>query len=241
VRIVAIIPARYDSSRFPGKPLADILGKSMIQRVYEQVSKLSILNDVIIATDDDRIMNHARTFGASVYMTSRTHNSGTDRVAEMAGKLAGIEIVLNIQGDEPFILPEQIKELCDLFESPEVEIASLISPVSDLKELNDPNVVKASFDEYHNAITFSRDIKNIATPESNEDYFKHLGIYGFNRETLLHLATLPTSKMEQQERLEQLRWLENGFKIKLGITQYSSISIDTPEDLEKAIKNFPNT
>ena len=231
MKVVGIIPSRYKSSRFPGKPLVDILGKSMIQRVYEQCKKCSRLSEVIVATDDKRIYNHVLGFGGRAMMTSETHDSGTDRCNEVAQKLyANYDLIVNIQGDEPFINPEQINQITSLFNSTEISIATLAKKIETLSLLTDVNSPKAIFDKNGIAQDFCRSVTQI---KPNQTYYKHIGIYGYRTQTLAEICKLPPSENEKIERLEQLRWLDNGYKIKVGITTFESLSADTPEDIEK--------
>ena len=231
MKVIGIIPARYASSRFPGKPLADILGKSMIQRVYEQCKKASSLSTVIVATDDDRIFNHVISFKGKALMTATTHLSGTDRCNEVIQSLATkYDIAINIQGDEPFINPEQINQITSLFNSEKVSIATLAKKIEDEVLITDENSPKAIFDENGIALNFCRITPKYST---GKDYFKHIGIYGYLTETLAEICKLPPSENELKERLEQLRWLDNNYQIKVGITTYEGVSIDTPEDIKK--------
>jgi len=231
MKVIGIIPARYASSRFPGKPLADILGKSMIQRVYEQCKKASSLSTVIVATDDDRIFNHVISFKGEALMTATTHLSGTDRCNEVVQSLATkYDIAINIQGDEPFINPEQINQITSLFNSEKVSIATLAKKIEDEVLITDENSPKAIFDENGIALNFCRITPKYST---GKDYFKHIGIYGYLTETLAEICKLPPSENELKERLEQLRWLDNNYRIKVGITTYEGVSIDTPEDIKK--------
>ena len=231
MKAIGIIPARYASSRFPGKSLADILGKSMIQRVYEQCKKASTLSEVIVATDDKRIFDHVISFGGKAIMTATTHLSGTDRCNEAIHSLeTKYNIVINIQGDEPFINPEQIDQIASLLSSPEISIATLAKKIDSLSLLTDVNSPKAIFDKNGIAQNFCRSITQI---KPNQTYYKHIGIYGYRTQTLTEICKLPASENEKTERLEQLRWLDNGYKIKVGITAFESLSIDTPEDIEK--------
>ena len=231
MKVIGIIPARYGSSRFPGKPLADILGKSMIQRVYEQCKKTNSLSEVIVATDNNRIFNHVMSFGGKAMMTESTHLSGTDRCNEVIQSLeAKYDVAINIQGDEPFINPEQINQIVSLFSSPEISIATLARKIESLSLLTDVNSPKAIFDKNGIAQTFCRSIAQI---KPKQDYYKHIGIYGYRTQTLAEICKLPPSENEKTERLEQLRWLDNGYKIKVEITTFESLSIDTPEDIEK--------
>jgi len=231
MKVIGIIPARYESSRFPGKPLADILGKSMIQMVYEQCKKASSLSKVIVATDDERIFNHVIGFGGKVIMTSNTHPSGTDRCNEVIQSLEEkYDVAINIQGDEPYINPEQIDQVASLFSSENVSIATLAKKIEDGSIITDINSPKAIFDTNGIALNFCRKITN---PTQEKAYFKHIGIYGYLTETLGEICKLPPSDNEIKERLEQLRWLDNEYIIKVGITTHEGISVDTPEDIEK--------
>jgi len=231
MKVVGIIPSRYKSSRFPGKPLVDILGKSLIQRVYDQCKKCSLLSEVIVATDDKRIFNHVLEFGGKAMMTSETHDSGTDRCNEVIQSLTTkYDIAINIQGDEPFIHPEQINQIASLFSSPEITIATLAKKIETLPLLTDENSPKAIFDNHGIAQNFCRSITQI---NPNQTYYKHIGIYGYRSQTLAKICKLPPSENEKTERLEQLRWLDNEYKIKVGITTFESLSIDIPEDIEK--------
>jgi len=231
MKVIGIIPARYASSRFPGKPLADILGKTMIQRVYEQCKKASSLSKVIVATDDERIFNHVIGFGGKVIMTSNTHPSGTDRCNEVIQSLEEkYDVAINIQGDEPYINPEQIDQVASLFSSENVSIATLAKKIEDGSIITDINSPKAIFDTNGIALNFCRKITN---PTQEKSYFKHIGIYGYLTKTLAEICKLPPSDSEIKERLEQLRWLDNKYIIKVGITTHEGISVDNPEDIEK--------
>lgn len=239
MRILGVIPARYASTRFPGKPLIDIQGKSMIQRVYEQALKSTKLNDVIVATDDERILTHVRSFNGQVIFTSNDHQSGTDRCAEVAEKLPGFDVVINIQGDEPFINPEQINLLCNCFDTADTELATLIKKISSVEELHNFNSPKVIVNEKSEAIYFSRTaiphLRNIAASEwlGAHTFYKHIGIYGYRADILNKIKALPVSSLEKAEALEQLRWIENGYKIKVAETTLETLAIDTPEDLLK--------
>lgn len=238
-----IIPARYASTRFPGKPLAIIGGKPMIQRVYEQASKA--LPSVYVATDDDRIREAVLGFGGKVIMTSALHRSGTDRCSEAVDRIQEetgekLDIVINIQGDEPFIKPEQIGLLASCFNDRSVEIATLIRKVDSSEELFNVNHPKVVVSVAGDALYFSRSTIPFfrgAEKEQwavNHTYFKHLGIYGYKKETLKKITSLDPGTLEIAESLEQNRWLENGYKIRTAVTAWESIGIDTPEDLVKA-------
>ena len=231
MKVIGIIPARYGSSRFPGKPLADILGKSMIQRVYEQCKKASSLSKVIVATDDELIFNHVLDFGGKVIMTSNSHSSGTDRCNEVIQSLEEkYDVAINIQGDEPYINPEQIDQVASLFSSENVSIATLAKKIEDESIITDINSPKAIFDTNGIALNFCREITN---PIAENEYFKHIGIYGYLTKTLAEICELPPSANEIKERLEQLRWLDNKYLIKVGITPHEGVSVDTPEDIKK--------
>ena len=239
MNILGIIPARFGSTRFPGKPLVDIDGKSMIQRVYEQCKKAGLLSRVVIATDDERIMAHVREFGGNVMMTSPQHISGTDRCAELIGidKENKWDVVINIQGDEPYIQPEQIDLLCRCFEDTGTSIATLVKEIKSSDELFNHNNAKVILNKNREAIYFSRApvpyCRNYPDHEwiKHHTYYKHIGIYGYRTGMLLELAQLPKTKLEITESLEQLRWIENGYKINTALTSYESIAIDTPDDL----------
>ena len=231
MKVIGIIPARYDSSRFPGKPLADILGKSMIKRVYEQCKKCKLLSDVIVATDNATILKHVIGFGGRAMITSKDHKSGTDRCNEVAEQLnKNYDVIVNVQGDEPYINPKQIEEIIALFNDEKTQIGTLAKQLTDINLVAEKNSPKALFDSNHYALDFCRTITNISTECT---YYKHIGIYAFKTDTLKDICKLPQSKNEIRERLEQLRWLDNGYKIKVGITSFESISVDTPEDIEK--------
>lgn len=232
-----IIPARYASTRFPGKPLAEIHGKSMIQRVYEAAASVATHDRVFIATDDVRIQNHAEAF-ANVIMTRAEHPSGTDRCAEAVQFIQqDYDIVINLQGDEPFIKPEQIELLLSLFDNPQVQIATLKKELFDADDIDNPNIVKVVCDRNNKALYFSRSRIPFRreTPE-NAQYYKHLGMYAYRKSVLQEITQLAPSMLEETEKLEQLRWLENGYSIAVGETQWQSPAVDTPEDLEKAIQ-----
>jgi len=239
MKTLGIIPARYASTRFPGKPLVDIAGKSMIQRVYEQAKKCTQLSEVIVATDDDRIFEHIHSFGGKAVMTSSTHQSGTDRCAEVAEKYPEYNVIINIQGDEPYIEPEQISKLIGCFNDADTQIATLIKKVSNEQELHNTNSPKVIINKNSEAIYFSRSpLPHIRGQEPQNwlqhfTYFKHIGIYGYRADILKQITKLPVSSLEKAESLEQLRWVENGYKIKVAETEIETIAIDTPEDLKK--------
>ncbi len=244
MNILGIIPARYASSRFPGKPLADIAGKTMIQRVYEQASKA--IKNIVIATDDKRIFEEARSFGAEVVYTNREHKSGTERCVEALEifskkKKKKFDIVVNIQGDEPLISPEAIKSLISIFKNKEIEIATLVNKRIFSEELKDPNIIKVVLKNNGIASYFSRSlipyIRNIEIVKKI-DFYSHLGIYAYRSDILKTISKLRESNTEIAESLEQNRWLENGYEIKAIVTDYVSIGIDTPEDLKNILKQF---
>lgn len=241
-RFIGIIPARYASTRFPGKPLADIHGKPMIQVVCEHVSDAGLYKHVV-ATDDERIYNAVRAFGGEVVMTSSEHPSGTDRCGEAARKLElqDEDVVINIQGDEPFISANEISLLKSLFDNPSVEIATLVKPFSDAAEAQNPNKVKVVMANTGKALYFSRYpipfVRDAQCPTPT--YYQHLGIYAYRYKTLQKLIQLKPSALEQSEKLEQLRWLENGFEIYAAPCDYNGIGIDTPDDLALLLKNSP--
>ncbi len=234
--IIGVIPARYASTRFPGKPLADILGKSMIRRVVEQVQKCRQLSRVIVATDDQKIATHVEGFGGEVIMTSPDHESGTERMGEVAQTLTA-DYFINIQGDEPLIDPAQIDQVAQLLLEG-ADIATLIFPQEELEKVRNPNSVKVVVNESLNGLYFSRSV----IPYVREDqgnpfsYWQHIGIYGFSRETLLAVVALPKHPLEEAEKLEQLRWLGNGYPIQCGISSQPGHSVDSPEDLEAIIR-----
>jgi 3-deoxy-manno-octulosonate cytidylyltransferase (CMP-KDO synthetase) len=240
MKILGIIPARYGSTRFPGKPLIDINGKSMIQRVYEQAKSCSSLNEVVVATDDQRIFDHVKSFGGNVEMTSDKHESGTDRCAEVVEKVSETyDVVINIQGDEPYIDPIQITQLCECFKDEKTDIATLIKKIESTEDLFNENKVKVVKSSADFAIYFSRNPIPFVKGEAKENwlktntYFKHIGIYGYRAEVLQNITQMPLSILEKAEGLEQLRWLENGLFIKVAETQLEAIAIDSPEDLKK--------
>ncbi len=244
MNFIGIIPARYESTRFPGKPLAIIKDKPMIQWVYENVSKA--LDEVYVATDDDRIVKAVEAFGGKVVKTLSTHQSGTDRCAEAALKLSetiDFDVAINIQGDEPFIQPEQIELLKSCFKS-DAEIATLVKKNDSTEELFNPNRPKVVLDHNNNALYFSRSPIPYVRGTDKHDwttentFWSHIGMYAFKADVLQEITKLPQGKLELAESLEQLRWLENGFKIKTAETTTQSIGIDTPEDLQAALKLF---
>lgn len=240
--ILGIIPARYASTRFPAKALADIGGKSMIQRVYEQALQATTLTAVWIATDHPLIAEHVKQFGGKVCMTADTHPSGTDRCFEALQKIGGsFDYVINIQGDEPFIQPQQIDILAACLDS-ETELATLVKRFADPDALFNPNTAKAVLNTRAEALYFSRHpipfLRGVEKSQwlEKHSYYQHIGIYAYRTDVLAKITQLPPSSLEKAESLEQLRWLENGFRIKTAFTEYESLGIDTPEDLEAALR-----
>ncbi|MFN8339616.1 MAG: 3-deoxy-manno-octulosonate cytidylyltransferase [Saprospiraceae bacterium] len=233
-----IIPARMASTRLPEKPLADILGKSLIMRVYLQAMKLGPDTDVIVATDHPKIFNHVHTHGGKVMMTSESHISGTDRIAEVAATLDS-DIIINLQGDEPLVAPQQIAELIALVSKPNVSIGTQCLAIESAEDLFDYNVVKVVRDYQDKALYFSRQaIPAFRDLPYNQwmnkvAYFRHVGMYGFKRETLLELTKLSPTSYEKSESLEQLRWLQHGYDVHCVETNFKSVGVDTPDDLEK--------
>jgi 3-deoxy-manno-octulosonate cytidylyltransferase (CMP-KDO synthetase) len=242
MRVLGVIPARFASTRLPGKPLVDIGGTSMVMRVVEQARRSSSLERVIVATDDARVLEHVAAKGGECVMTSPDHPSGTDRCYE-AFTIAGRErydAVVNIQGDEPFIVPQQIDELCAALRRAAGGIATLAQIVSDDRDLDDPGEVLITTDRNMDALYFSRAaIPYLRTAGPGPRcarfrFLKHVGLYGFNAEVLERIVQLPPSALELAEALEQLRWVENGYKVRIGLTEHPSFCVDTPADLEEA-------
>ena len=243
MKFIAIIPARYASTRFPGKPLAKLGDKTVIQRVYEQVTKQ--ITDAYVATDDQRIYDHVASWGGKVVMTRTDHKSGTDRIEEAMEKIemtdGTYDVVINVQGDEPFIQPEQIEEICRCFDDANTQIATLgIRFGNDITAIQNPNSPKIVVDRKGFAMYFSRSVIPFCRGKEQETwgtafpYLKHIGMYAYRREVLREVTNLPQSPLEITESLEQLRWLENGYRIKVGETYTETVGIDTPEDLQKA-------
>ena len=239
MKFIGLIPARYASTRFPGKPLALLAGKPVIQHVYEQAAK--VLDAVYVATDDERIYNKVLEFGGKAVMTSTEHHSGTDRIEEALEKIGGnFDVVVNIQGDEPFIAQSQIETLCHCFEDEVTQIATLGKPFECIEAVENPNSPKIVVDNRGYAMYFSRSVipfvRGVERQEWLKKYpfLKHLGIYAYRTEVLKAITRLPQSSLELAESLEQLRWLENGYRIKVGITNVETVGIDTPEDLQRA-------
>ena len=242
LRYIAIIPARYASTRFPGKPLAQLGGQSVIERVYRQVS--GVIEDVVVATDDERIYSAVEAFGGRVVMTSAEHRSGTDRCWEAyCKKNEQFDVVINVQGDEPFITASQLRAIISCFEDENTDIATLVKPFTKedgLSALENPNTPKVVLDAQMRAIYFSRSVipflRGVEREQwlSHHTFYKHIGMYAFRSEVLEQITSLEQSVLEKAESLEQLRWLENGCKIGVGVTEEETIGIDTPEDLQRA-------
>lgn len=239
MKFIGIIPARYASSRFPGKPLARLGGKYVIQRVYETVSQ--VLGEAYVATDDPRIFNAVVEFGGNAVMTRSDHQSGTDRIEEAVEKLAtDADVIVNVQGDEPFIQASQIETVCRCFDDADTQIATIGKPFDTMEAVENPNSPKIVVDNRGYAMYFSRSlipfVRGIERGEWLKHYpfLKHLGLYAYRREVLHAVTQLPQSSLEKAESLEQLRWLQNGFRIKVGTTNVETVGIDTPEDLRRA-------
>jgi len=241
LKIVGIIPSRYASTRFPGKPLAYIKGKTMIQRVYEQAKQCHGLSAVFVATDDQRIMDEVESFGGDAIMTSSKHPSGTDRCFEVLEKIGKdkYDVVVNIQGDEPFIHPEQINKVIKSFENKNIHISTLAHKLTDKADLTNPGIVKIARKVSGEALYFSRSVIPFIRESKDEDwtklypFLKHIGIYAYRSDVLEKIVKLPASSLEKAESLEQLRWLENGYSVMVEITDKESYPVDTPEDLKK--------
>lgn len=245
MKFIGIIPARYGSTRFPGKPLAVIGGKTMIQRVVEQARKAASLSEVLVATDDRRIADHVLAFGGKAVITSPSHPSGTDRCFEALGQYDknAYDAVVNIQGDEPFIEPSQIDLVCSCFKTAHVQIATLVKKISLEQELLDANTPKVVLDNAGRAIYFSRSpipfLRGKSTAEwpAQHTYYRHIGIYAYRCDVLEEITALKPSPLEIAESLEQLRWLEHGYRIHTAVTEHGSRAVDSPADLE----NLPLT
>ena len=239
MKYIGIIPARYASTRFPGKPLAVLGGKTVIQRVYEQA--VSVLPEAYVATDDERIFSCVEAFGGRAVMTRADHKSGTDRIQEAAEKTAtDADVIINIQGDEPFVQPSQIETLMHLFDDPSTQIGTLGKPFETIEAVRNPNSPKIVVDRRGFALYFSRSVIPFVRGVEADDwlphypFLKHLGVYAYRREVLAEVTQLPQSPLEKAESLEQLRWLENGYRIRVGLTHVETVGIDTPDDLARA-------
>lgn len=239
MKFIGIIPARYASTRFPGKPLALLGGKPVIQHVYEKVA--AVLEAAYVATDDERIYDVVKSFGGQVVMTRTDHKSGTDRIEEAIEKIGGEwDVVVNVQGDEPFVAKSQLDTICHCFDDPTTQIATLGKPFESMEAVQNPNSPKIVVDNMGFAMYFSRSVipyvrgKEKSSWLTHYPFLKHLGIYAYRKDVLRQVTQLPQSSLEIVESLEQLRWLQNGFKIKVGTTDVETVGIDTPQDLERA-------
>lgn len=239
MKFIGIIPARYASTRFPGKPLALLGGKPVIQHVYEKVA--AVLEAAYVATDDERIYDVVKSFGGQVVMTRTDHKSGTDRIEEAIEKIGGDwDVVVNVQGDEPFVAKSQLDTICHCFDDPTTQIATLGKPFESMEAVQNPNSPKIVVDNMGFAMYFSRSVipyvrgKEKSSWLTHYPFLKHLGIYAYRKDVLRQVTQLPQSSLEIAESLEQLRWLQNGFKIKVGTTDVETVGIDTPQDLERA-------
>ncbi|TAN09924.1 MAG: 3-deoxy-manno-octulosonate cytidylyltransferase [Chitinophagaceae bacterium] len=239
---IAIIPARYGSTRFPGKPLIHIGDKTMIRRVYENTRSVKALDDVIVATDDERIKKEVLSFGGKAVMTSLHHQSGTERCAEaVSGLDPKPDIVINVQGDVPFVASDHIQKILNCFQDSNTQIATVIKLITDAGKLISPHIVKVVFNRKMQAIYFSRTpipyVRDVNSEiwHSTFNFYEHIGLYGYSSEVLAAIAKLPQGTLERAESLEQLRWLENGYTIRLAETTFENISIDTPEDLSQVM------
>ena len=239
MKFIGIIPARYASTRFPGKPLALLGGKPVIQHVYEKVA--AVLEAAYVATDDERIYDVVKSFGGQVVMTRTDHKSGTDRIEEAIEKIGGEwDVVVNVQGDEPFVAKSQLDTICHCFDDPTTQIATLGKPFESMEAVQNPNSPKIVGDNMGFAMYFSRSVipyvrgKEKSSWLTHYPFLKHLGIYAYRKDVLRQVTQLPQSSLEIAESLEQLRWLQNGFKIKVGTTDVETVGIDTPQDLERA-------
>ena len=239
MKFIGIIPARYASTRFPGKPLALLGGKPVIQHVYEKVA--AVLEAAYVATDDERIYDVVKSFGGQVVMTRTDHKSGTDRIEEAIENIGGEwDVVVNVQGDEPFVAKSQLDTICHCFDDPTTQIATLGKPFESMEAVQNPNSPKIVVDNMGLAMYFSRSVipyvrgKEMSSWLTHYPFLKHLGIYAYRKDVLRQVTQLPQSSLEIAESLEQLRWLQNGFKIKVGTTDVETVGIDTPQDLERA-------
>ena len=239
MKFIGIIPARYASTRFPGKPLALLGGKPVIQYVYEKA--VSALDEAYVATDDQRIFDAVQQFGGQAVMTRSDHKSGTDRIEEAVEKLGtSADVIINIQGDEPFVQPSQLQTLCRLFDHTQTQIGTLGKRFVTMEEVMNPNSPKIAVDRHGFALYFSRSVIPYVRGKEQQEwllhypYLKHLGLYAYRRQTLHEITRLPQSPLELAESLEQLRWLENGYRIRVGLTDVETVGIDTPDDLTRA-------
>ena len=236
MRVLAVIPSRYESSRFPGKPLVDLAGTSMICRVYEGVKNSNLISEVIVATDDQRVFDEVESFGGAVMMTSSNHASGTERCIEVANSMGDFDVLINIQGDEPLVDVVQIEQLIDAFDDKSVNIATLASENISAEELTNSNRIKLIVNSSNDAMYFSRSvIPNDSKKDNTFPYLKHIGLYAFRKEALMRIASMKVCVLEKTESLEQLRWLFYGEKIRVVHTSIQTPNIDAPEDVEKVL------
>lgn len=233
---LAIIPSRYESSRFPGKPLIDLAGKSMIQRVFEGVQNANLFDKIVVATDDERIYKHVESFGGDVLMTKPTHRSGTERCGEVLEHFLGYDVVVNIQGDEPLVDKTQLQQLLSAFDDKNVEIASLGTKKISPKDIKDPNRIKIVINHKNEALYFSRSPIPFEKSTIGYPFLRHIGLYGFREKTLSKIVNLKPTLLEKTESLEQLRWLYYGYSIKIVHTLIETPNIDVPEDVEDVLK-----
>lgn len=233
---LAIIPARYESSRFPGKPLIELMSKSMIQHVFERVFSSTIFDKVVVATDDERIVQHVKSFGGETLLTAQHHRSGTERCGEVIDAYDNYDVVVNIQGDEPLVDPKQLNQLVEAFSESNVQIATLGTPRIGKGELEDENRIKIVIDHKSNALYFSRSSIPFKRNENSYPYLRHIGLYGFRSEILRKIVDAPATKLEEVESLEQLRWLYYGYPIRVVETNIETPNIDVPEDVEYVLE-----
>lgn len=239
MKFIGVIPARYASSRFPGKPLARLGGKYVVERVYEKAAE--VFEQAVVATDDARIYDAVQAFGGRAVMTRADHKSGTDRIAEAMEKIGGAwDVVVNIQGDEPFVRREQLETICRCFDDADTQIATIGKPFADMQGVLNPNSPKIVVDRRGYAMYFSRSVIPFVRGVEQDEwlghypFLKHLGIYAYRTDVLRAITRLPQSALEKAESLEQLRWLENGYRIRVGVTDFETVGIDTPDDLRRA-------
>jgi 3-deoxy-manno-octulosonate cytidylyltransferase (CMP-KDO synthetase) len=236
MKIVALIPARYDATRFHGKLMADLGGKPVIRRTYDKTIETKLFDEVIVVTDSELIFDEITSHGGKAVMSKKEHDSGSDRIAEAAADM-NVDIIVNVQGDTPFIKKEPLQKLLDQFNDSSVQVASLMQVLKDPKEINDPNFVKVAVDKNSNSLFFSRSVipypRDKQTPTT---YYEHIGVYAFRKKALLHFTTWPVTPLEGAEKIECLRYLEHGMPLRMVVVDYMGIEIDTPEDLKKAAK-----
>lgn len=240
MKVLAIIPSRYESSRFPGKPLIDLAGKTMIQRVYEGVANSNLFSEVVVATDDERIAKNVSSFGGNYMMTAEEHRSGTDRCGEVIKKYSDFDVVVNIQGDEPLVDVEQLKILISAFSDESVEIATIASPKIAVEDIQNSNRVKVVVDEKSDALYFSRSPIPFKMSDEAYPFLRHIGLYAYRKNVLAELVGLQQTKLEKTESLEQLRWMYYGYKIRVQITEIETPNIDVPSDVENVLRIILN-